>query len=185
MGWCDIAGRFKHVPENIKVVEALTVCSAMRYRPLSVLARAFKQAADYVPGFHAQGLLQKHIGLLSGGQRKRVSDAIEMLKPVTLNVYDGPVAALIVTLLCSFSKAFVLCSVAINLLASDTRYRTVASFRVVRYRHGPLWWASGCLRHATTTDTSGFRTPVGLIGTRVSRTCSVGHRHAEKYCSRL
>ena len=94
MSWCDIAGRFKHVPENIKVVEALTVCTAMRYRPLSVLARAFKQAADYVPGFHAQGLLQKHIGPLSGGQRKRVSDAIEMLKPVTLNIYDEPCSGL-------------------------------------------------------------------------------------------
>jgi ABC-type multidrug transport system ATPase subunit len=84
---------FEHLPENMKVIEALTFCIAMRY-PTSGLAGARAHAADHAAKFHLADILQKNIHVLRCAQKKRIAVAIEMIQPSTLNIFDEPFSGL-------------------------------------------------------------------------------------------
>ncbi|CAK0814447.1 unnamed protein product [Prorocentrum cordatum] len=81
------------LPENLTVMEFLAFHVAIRSLNFDPAA-ARLQARAHAPNFGLGNLVDKPISMLSGGQKKRVAVAMEMIKPSLLCIFDEPFSGL-------------------------------------------------------------------------------------------
>jgi len=85
--------QYEPVSENLTVEQALAFGIAMRSPALGRRA-VWDIARGHAPRFGLARVLRSRIANLSGGQKKRVAVALEMVKPAVLSIFDEPFSGL-------------------------------------------------------------------------------------------